>query len=180
MLDRTFAHYWAPASPADDRTEGHPLPDGLAGALIVLIAWLGLVSAWELAIDLAAVSLPVLRWLGPIALFTVAVVWVRFIRGAEVRRLEASRLAGRERVLARLRAYQAERAYFVIDVIGAKRGPYPLDALVRWRERGKLDESALVYIGDSAEPVPFSRVAAHWRERWGDSIFDPPALRRAG
>ena len=178
MLDRTFAHYWAPA--ADDRTEGHPLPDGPAGALIVLIAWLALGSAWEFALDLSSVPLPILRWLGPVVLFTVALVWVRLIRRAEVRRLEAIRLEARAQALARLRAYQAERMYYVIDVIGAKRGPYPLDALVRWRERGKLDESAVIYIGDAPEPVPFSRVAAHWRERWGDSMFDPPALRRAG
>lgn len=155
-------------------------PDGPAGAVIVLIPWLVLVTAYEYGIDRLGEPVPVLRWAGPVALFTAAVIWVRFIRRAEVRRVEAVRLEYRDQALARLRALQAERMYWVIDVIGTRRGPYPLDALVRWRERGKLDESALIYIGDAPDPVPFSRVAADWRERWGDSMFDPPALRRAG
>lgn len=179
MFSRAFAEYWKPDAPR--RADCHGLPDGPAGALIVLLAWFALVSAYEYAIGVAAIgALPLVRWSGPVVLFAIALVSVRIVRTAEMRRLEARRREARESVFARRQAYLAARNYYVVDVIGTKRGPYTLEALVRWRERGKLDDRALVYIGSAADPVPFSRAAAAWRERWGDSAFDPPALRRAG
>lgn len=179
MVARTFAEHWKPRSARS--ADRHTLPDGPLGVLIVLAAWLAIASIYELGAGLAGIgAAPGVRLAGPVVLFTIALAWIRVVRSAEVRRVEAARRQAREFVFARRRALLGERSYFVTDVIGEKRGPYSLDALVRWRERGKLDESAVVYIGGAAEPVPFSRVAVEWREQWGYSAFDPPALRRAG
>jgi hypothetical protein len=113
----------------------------------------------------------------PFVVFLVCLRGVRLIQRREQLRRAAARAQSRDLARARRSAFCTDNNYYVLDLLGTKRGPYSLEKIVRWHDEGKLGDEQVIFVGEATAPVAFDDVAALWRSQWGESPFDPTPLR---